>query len=280
MIDVTEEDKQRIVLMKKQNPFMSTTKISETFGVSDTTINTILRNNNCTTFELTGLRNRKYGVDDNYFEKIDSHTKAYILGVFYSDGYLVIEGKGTKRIGLDVADVEWLQGISDELKSEAPLYKTAKQHIKRLKISSPKMYEDLIKLGCVPNKSLTVKFPTEEQVPKEFLSSFILGLIDGDGSIGIYKRKVKNKYYYTEYRVTLTKTKELLEGVQKFLGVEHLKLSQRFPERGKNNYTLTISGINNVAEALKKIYANAPDICLKRKYENYQFIMNDSRVRS
>ena len=55
------------------------------------------------------------------------------------------------------------------------------------------MYEDLIKLGCVPNKSLTVKFPTEEQVPKEFLSSFILGLIDGDGSIGIYKRKVKNK---------------------------------------------------------------------------------------
>ena len=142
------------------------------------------------------------------------------------------------------------------------------------------MYEDLVKLGCVPSKSLTVKFPTEEQVPKEFLSTFILGLIDGDGSVAIYKRKVKNRYYYTEYRVTLTKTKELLEGVQKFLGVEHLKLSQRFPERGKNNYTLTISGINNVAEALKKIYANAPDICLKRKYENYQFIMNDSRVRS
>lgn len=280
MIAVTEEDKQQILSIKRQNPFMSAIEISNMFGVSDVTINTILKNNNCTTFELTGLRNRKYSVDDNYFEKIDSHTKAYMLGVFYSDGYLVIEGKGTKRVGLDVADVEWLQGISDELKSKAPLYKTSKDHIKRLKISSPKIYEDLIKLGCVPNKSLTVKFPTEEQVPKEFLSSFILGLMDGDGSVEIHKRRIKNRYDYITYKMTLTKTKELLEGVQNFLGVEHLKLGQRFPERGKNNYTLAISGVNNVADALKKIYANAPDICLKRKYENYQFIMNDSRVRS
>lgn len=45
------------------------------------------------------------------------------------------------------------------------------------------MYDDLIKLGCVEHKTFLIKFPTIEQVPFEFLNSFILGYQDGDGSI-------------------------------------------------------------------------------------------------
>ena len=53
-----------------------------------------------------GLRYRKNDIDDYYFEKIDTHNKAYVLGVMYSDGYLVKEGTGTKRIGIDCIDKE------------------------------------------------------------------------------------------------------------------------------------------------------------------------------
>ena len=48
---------------------------------------------------------------------------------------------------------------------------------------SQKTVEDLKKLGCVENKSLILTFPTEQQVPKEFVYDFIRGYFDGDGSI-------------------------------------------------------------------------------------------------
>lgn len=137
-------------------------------------------------------------------------------------------------------DTDWLQAISNVLGSEAPLYKTNKENMQRLKISSPKLYDDLITLGCTEHKTFTLKFPTETQVPYKFLNSFILGVLDGDGSIIISTPRAENRS--PEVSISFTGTKELLQGIQKYLRVEHLKLQQRFPERQVNNYTLIISG--------------------------------------
>ena len=41
------------------------------------------------------------------------------------------------------------------------------------------MVKDIEKLGVVKNKSLVLQFPTEEIVPDEFMSSFVLGYFDG-----------------------------------------------------------------------------------------------------
>ena len=275
--NLSQKEKQQILQDKKDNPFTTVTQLSEKYKIHKDSISIWLRKNHCTTKELTGIRNRKYNVNDNYFEHINSYNKAYLLGVFYSDGYLVTEGI-TKRIGLDVKDTEWLQSIGKELESEAPLYKTAKEQLKRLKITSPKMYEDLKKLGCVENKTFLLKFPTVEQVPKEFQLAFILGLWDGDGSIVICTPRKST--HQPSFKIDLTGTKELLEGVQRVLNLSHIKLYQRFPERNRNNWTLSVHGVNNVAQVLNKIYKDAPTFCLKRKHEKFQTIMNDSRIKS
>lgn len=275
---VTEKERQEILNQKKNNPFKRTKEFSKQYNLYETTLNDFFKKEHVTTKELTGLRYRKYNVDDYFFEKINSHEKAYLLGVWYSDGYLVIEGTNTKRIGLDVKDSDWLIEIGKVLKSEAPLYKTAKDSIKRLKITSVKLYDDLIKLGCFENKTFTLKFPTEVQVPHEYVYSFILGLLDGDGSITISNPRQIN--YSTEFHITFTGTKELLQGVQKVLNIEHLILYQRYPERKNNNYTLQISGTQQVARILKLLYKNAPKCILKRKQEKYFSIINDSRVLS
>ena len=47
-----------------------------------------------------------------------------------------------------------------------------------LLINSKEIKKDLEKLGILTNKSLTLPFP---DVPKEFLPSFVRGVIDGDG---------------------------------------------------------------------------------------------------
>ena len=55
--------------------------------------------------------------------------------------------------------------------------------------------EWLISKGCIPNKTLSIKFP---QVPSQYLADFIRGCMDGDGSIGMYKKinKNNNKTYF------------------------------------------------------------------------------------
>lgn len=274
---LSSEEKKKILDDRRKNPFKKVQDFSKEYDVRESTLSLFFRKHHCTTRELTGIRFRKYNADDNYFEKIDSHEKAYLLGVWYTDGYLVREGPaGTKRIGLDVIDVDWLEDIGKALKSEAPIYKTAKENLKRLKITSPKMFEDLKKLGCEEHKTFILKFPTEQQVPEEFIYSFILGVLDGDGSIVIATPRKEG--WSPEIYLSFTGTKELLVGIQKVLKVDHLKLSQRFPERNNNNYTLNISGFQQVYKILKLLYANAPECVLKRKQDKFYQIMNDSRA--
>ena len=51
----------------------------------------------------------------------------------------------------------------------------------RMSFRSDKCKADLINKGRVPRKSLILKFPTEEQVPRGLIRHFIRGYFDGDG---------------------------------------------------------------------------------------------------
>jgi len=62
---------------------------------------------------------------------------------------------------------------------------------------------DLIKTGCVPRKSKTLKFPV---VNEELLSHFIRGYFDGDGSIHFNKPNT--------IKVSFVGTKEFLSTMQ------------------------------------------------------------------
>ena len=91
-------------------------------------------------------------------------------------------------IGLHPKDVCVLEFIKKELEYTGPIRtvtptKTCKNNVRTLTISSSKICKDLIRLGCVPRKSLVLKFPLENQVPKCLVYHFIRGYFDGDGSI-------------------------------------------------------------------------------------------------
>ena len=143
----------------------------------------------------------------------------------------------------------------------------------RFKISSPKMYDDLIRLGCFEHKTNILKFPTEEQVPTEFLNSFIAGYLDGDGSLSI----ITEKNGYKKFRMSFTGTHELIDGIQKYFN-SNLKDIERFPEREKNNTSIFYSGILNVYEKISLLYKDT-SIRMPRKYKIYLEMSKDSRVK-
>lgn len=80
-------------------------------------------------------------------------------------------------------------------------------------INRKKLADKLIKLGCVPNKSLKVTMPTKKQVPEKFFSHFIRGVFDGDGSLTINK----GKYPQT----SLMSTDDFLQPLRTYLLKNH-----------------------------------------------------------
>lgn len=123
--------------------------------------------------------NRKYQVDQSFFEEINTHEKAYWLGFIWADGSIV---RDALCISLHSKDEIILQKFKSRIKSEHPIKDIKGQNMKKIVISSKKICDDLNKLGVIPNKTNNFRTP---QVPIDFIFSFFLGVFDGDGSIGL-----------------------------------------------------------------------------------------------
>lgn len=86
--------------------------------------------------------------------------------------------------------------------------------------------ENLINLGCVPNKSLILTFPTEEQVPKNLQHHFIRGYFDGDGCVSFKDLKKNNV-------LSVLGTKEFLEKYNLFLNYNNIKTNKISNKKSK-----------------------------------------------
>ena len=150
-----------------------------------------------------GGHNRyKFKID--FFEKW-SPEMAYVLGFLYADGDIedVRKSSRTQYVTIASVDRDILESIKKALGSghnlnyRAPrkvTYRNGKTYesrgIYRLRIGSKKMFNDLLKLGLSPRKSLTIKFP--DDIPDNCLNHFIRGYFDGDGCITIKNGTGKN----------------------------------------------------------------------------------------
>lgn len=204
--------------------------------------------------------NRKNFFNENYFEKIDTFDKAYFLGLLYADGNVYLK-RNRVQINLATEDSYILSLFSKYINSTAKLYKDNNNY--KLILDSKIITNDLIKLGCIPSKSLILKFPTEQQVPKEYMSHFIRGYFDGDGCISITKTK----------QVNITGSFDFINGLKEYLTKnENIKFGV-FNKRYKDNInsagTINLSRFSHT-DFFNYIYKNKNDLFLSRKYNKYE----------
>ncbi|MCL5407033.1 MAG: LAGLIDADG family homing endonuclease [Patescibacteria group bacterium] len=133
-------------------------------------------------------------VDEEFFTKW-SPNMAYILGFFAADGCLTINSKrNNKYIEFVSTDKEIIENIKKCLKSNHKIgLRIGKVNCKdayRLQIGSKKIFQDLVRIGFMPNKSNVMQFLT---VPAKFLSHFVRGYFDGDGHSNFCHFKRKNR---------------------------------------------------------------------------------------
>lgn len=139
----------------------------------------------------------RYKFKLDFFEKWTPEM-AYVLGFLYADGDIedVRKSSRTQYITFPSVDKDILESIKIAIGSEHKI--SCRKHHKfispngktyecadfyRFRIGSKKMFDDLLKLGLTPRKSLTIKFP--KNIPTDCLNHFIRGYFDGDGCITI-----------------------------------------------------------------------------------------------
>jgi hypothetical protein len=212
-------------------------------------------------------RIRKNKCNENYFEKIDTNEKAYWLGLLFADGYVRKRKQCNKKykqggvmgVSLKNGDEYLLEKLIVDLESTYKLTKQIKDGFLsyKLEINSSKMVNDLINLGCVPNKSLILTPPI---LKDKFVPHFIRGYFDGDGSIGKYDGRVK---------FSLLGTKELLAWVLNFFKDKGMKTTPKISKK-KNIYSIQVNSKSDIELIENILYNFSSDYYLKRKKDKFK----------
>lgn len=255
-------------IVKEYQENYSVPTIAKQFGVSGDPIRRVLRNQGVKLLTLSEIGKLGFPRNSQYFKQVDSNEKAYWLGFLYADSY--INKTNEIRINLSKVDEDHLQKFLNAIGATNHTIKYSEKRDRGkvyyqayISIRDTEMTTDLAKLGCVNNKSLRLVFPTSEQVPKKYVSHFIRGYFDGDGSIH-YTQAGRAKT--PNYRISFTGTKDMLEAIRSLLGKPNLAIQER-----ENFAILQINGNKQLEGILEYIYKDStPAIELERKKEKYE----------
>lgn len=251
-------------MIKDYNEYMTLENMVGKYGYSRPTILKAI------TGHVNYRPSKKYYLkDDNCFSNIDEEWKAYFIGLFYADGNMrditVTNNKSSSiSISLTEKDSYILDRLNNVLFKDPskiyykPLTKfisniTNKECVikpsRRLNIHSKIVYNDLLSLGCHPNKSLTIELPP---LSDDMFPHFLRGYMDGDGW---YTRKYSfgliGSYKFCE---------QIKEKINNLTGI-NMKLRScgkvcRLIKESKADYT----------KFREYIYSNSdPNLCLTRK---------------
>lgn len=240
----------------------------------------------------------KYEIDENFFEQIDSESKAYFLGFLYTDGSVSSDESQNKRVTmqLNVKDIKILEKFRKELKTLKPIYtKKRKDRVYKnykvkestsstINISNVKIRNDLIKLGMVPNKTKTMTFPNYKKLPERFVRHFIRGVFDGDGTIAKSNTSVTLNITSGSERFIQGMSKCLLEKFKIDNAVISYRRKSKFNQEKEHIYwVLSIKAKNSRIKSKKSgknhrlffdlIYENcSKELFLERKFKKFKKI--------
>ena len=212
-------------------------------------------------------------INTQYFKKINSYNKAYLLGFIAADG-AIVQNKGystkTLTITIHAKDIAVLELLKSELNSSLNIkdityksksllsYKLDVNH-KRFTTSRKEIIQDLEKVGLTSNKSLTMP-NLVVNIPKKYRKAFILGYFDGDGCItNSTEKRIRYEAKFT------SGNKDFLLKIQDKLNEVNIYSSLR--EKG-NAFDLCIDRKEESEKLYKFLYKDVV-ICLSRKLNNF-----------
>ena len=241
---------------------LSTTKLAKEFNVTTQAIRKILQENNVNLLSLKEINRLKFPRNSFAFHTIDENS-AYWIGFLCADGTVLKNNE--IRISLNAKDIKHIEKFKNFLDSSNTISTGTYEKEERayFSIKDEQIAKDLADRGCINNKTYLLKFPNEQQIPEKYLSHFIRGYFDGDGSINYsFDKKYPS---YRKYRIGFVGTENFLKGVRHFFDKDNVKI-----ENHKTWCQLNLSGNKSVIKYLNLIYKDSTENNrLDRKYNSY-----------
>src|SRR3989344_3504634 len=123
-------------------------------------------------------------VNQDFFKHWTSEM-AYVLGFFAADGNMIKNKRGAHFIAFYNNDRILLEKVRTALSAGHKIgkrtHKTSGQSATyQVQLGSKEMFNDLLRLGMTPAKSLTLRLP---HIPEAYQRDFVRGYFDGDGCV-------------------------------------------------------------------------------------------------
>lgn len=230
---------------------------------------------------------QKYKVKHNFFSKINSERKAYLLGFYLGDGsvgYRDSKKEYSFRVGVSETDSYITTLFSDSI-SKRPVYKTKGQLLKIdektykckpaliFSCYSKQIFTDLSNFGYGIRKTyLKKKLP---KIDKKYIRHFLRGYFDADGTCTnnlVYRgdrpigTRAKSVFKIPSYDDTI------LIDIQKFLLKELNVTTGINPCRRSKTFVLQCSRISDMLKIYDYFYKNSK-FFLRRKKKSFETIM-------
>lgn len=227
----------------------------------------------------TGHGSLKSFYDEFFFDTIDTEEKAYWLGFIYADGY-ISSTNNTVGIELKSTDSGHLEKLRNSMQAEREVkfyHKNSTfgpQDTCRFQICSSHLKKMLLSYYKSTNKTFEGEFPKIDRI--DLIPHLIRGFFDGDGNLS---GKPKSQDQIFRPSLGFIGTKETLKYIEEISGF-HWSWSQRFPERGLNNYQINCGRVQDCINFLNYMYKDAT-IYLDRKYQRYlELLENRKRLEA
>ena len=218
-----------------------------------------------------------YSKNENFFDKIDTEEKAYILGIIASDGHVNTRDNNVK-LTLKYIDYDLVFKFTEALEYDGPILvkdvetklpsgNICKSKIAQATICSKKLVTALVKLGFDSHKTYTLDFDFS-LIPKNLIRHFLRGYFDGDGTCNITRGpsgKINYHMVCIGNTIMMEKIKKLLEdlfpefSIEVFVPVKERPWTSVVRINGKDSF----KPFNDFLYKDSKIY-------LLRKYRRYK----------
>lgn len=260
-----EKNHQSQTLCNNQEEFLvdlynngnSCQKLSEIYHIPQTTINGIIKRYTV----LRNLSETKF-INRDYFSSIDDKTKAYILGLIYSDGCIAVHKGQPNRYSLMIDqknDEEVLMTrVLKQLKPNGNLIYYPDRDMVRISIQDNQLCSDLSQYGITPQKATSISFKyILDKVSNNLIKEVIRGIFEGDGHIGLYYNECN---IINDAVFQISGTYDTCDLIQKIL-INELNISKtkivEIPSISNSTYKLSYGGRNQVKKIINWLYGDS-----------------------
>lgn len=204
---------------------------------------------------------RLHKFNESIFDVIDQPEQAYWLGFLMADGS--VSYKHGLRLGLkDFDRIDafklFMGGINTPIKD---IY-SKNSHTRTIAFYSKKLLNIIERYGLIPNKTYRTQI---NNIPKQFLNSFILGYFDGDGCIFVADKSKKTNKCMVSIASSSIKILEQIQQILKDNNVINKNKNYMKKIINKNCYSLYIGNRPEIIKFYYYLYKDSKTFLLRKK---------------